>query len=114
MSFVHQELAAGRWHTLSFSEQMSNIGSEVERAIKWRSKNEGISRRAAERGLELLWLTIDDPGNRKRLRELTRVYEMLADYFWFKNNYSSTDDQWRRYFGAFTWAARVIKLQKKD
>lgn len=106
MSFVHRELAAGRWQTMSFADQMANIGSEVERAIKWRSKNQGISRRAAERCLELLWLTIDDHRNRGRLRELTRLYEMLADHFWFENSYSSTEDQWRRYFGAFAWAAR--------
>jgi hypothetical protein len=31
MNFVHKELAAGRWQTLSFMEQMANIGSEVER-----------------------------------------------------------------------------------
>jgi len=109
VSFVHAELAAGRWQALSFAEQMANIGSEVERAIKWRTKDEGISRHAAERGLELLWLTIDDVRNRTRLKELARLYEVLADHFWFENSYSSTDQQWHRYFRAFNWAARVAQ-----
>lgn len=37
MSYQHAELAAGRWRTVSLMEQLGNIGSEVERAIKWRS-----------------------------------------------------------------------------
>ena len=37
----HQELASGRWRTLSLLEQMANIGSEVGRAINAREqKNE--------------------------------------------------------------------------
>lgn len=111
MSFVHSDLASGRWQTLTFAGQMANIGSEVERTIKWRGRDDGISRRAAERGLELLWLTIDDPRNKQRLKELTRLYEALADYFWFENSFSSTDDLWRKYFGAFNWAARVAQRQ---
>jgi hypothetical protein len=35
VNFIHKELAAGRWLEFSFMEQMANIGSEVERAIKW-------------------------------------------------------------------------------
>jgi hypothetical protein len=31
MSHAHPELAAGRWNSLSFLEQMANVGSEVER-----------------------------------------------------------------------------------
>ncbi len=33
MSFQHKELFAGRWKTLPFVEQMTTIGSEVERAF---------------------------------------------------------------------------------
>jgi hypothetical protein len=38
MSYQHKDLAAGRWKRLSFVEQMANIGSEVERALRWRAK----------------------------------------------------------------------------
>ena len=60
-----------------------------------------------ERALELLSLTIDDKKNIKRLKELTRVYETLADYFVFENQYNSSDKLWQNYFFAFNWVARV-------
>lgn len=108
--YQHKELAAGRWSTFSFMEQMANIGSEVERAISWKNKgNQEYSRMAINRGLELLELTKSDTRNVKRLKELCRLYEVLADYFYFDNSYSSSDELWRKYFYAFNYAARVNK-----
>jgi hypothetical protein len=107
MSYQHKELAAGRWQTLGFMEQMGNAGSEVSRAIGWREKgNRDFSMRAVERALELLDLTIADARNRGRLRELTRVREVLVDYFYADNRYGSSDALWRGYFDAFARAAR--------
>lgn len=107
MSYQHKELAAGRWLRLSFLEQMANAGSEVERAILWKERgNADYSMRAVERALELLNLTIADARNRGRLRELCRVREVLADYFYADNQYGSTDELWRKYFFAFAFAAR--------
>lgn len=34
MTYQHKDLAASRWKTMSFCEQMANIGSEVERALE--------------------------------------------------------------------------------
>jgi hypothetical protein len=108
MDYQHQELASGRWNNLSFLEQMANVGSEVERTIKWKEKNNpAFSRRAFERTLELLDLTISDEKNKKRLRELLRVRETLADYFVFENSYKSTNKAWQKYFLAFGVAART-------
>ena len=107
MTAVHRELAAGRWFELSFVEQMANIGSEIERTIDWRGRSERNSAAAFDRSLELLDLTIADPRHRGRLRELTRVREGLADHFVFDNLYASTDESWRRYFHAFTYAAAL-------
>ncbi len=107
MTYQHKQLAAGRWFRLSFMEQMANIGSEVERTIIWRNKgNEDYSRRAFERTLELLDLTVADVKNKSRLKELMRLREVLADYFWFDNQYSSSDKLWRSYFYPFNFAAR--------
>lgn len=98
------------WRNLTFFEQMAHIGSEIERAIVWRSKgNDRYSRKAVERGLELLFLTIDSPQNEKRLKELTRLRETLVDYFLGQNQYGSSDDLWRKYFYAFNYAARLNK-----
>lgn len=107
MTAVHRELAAGRWFELSLVEQMANVGSEVERTIAWRGRNERNSAAAFDRALELLDLTIADPRHRGRLRELARVREVLADHFAFENRYGSTDESWQRYFHAFAYAAAL-------
>ena len=41
MSYYYQRLS-NRWQKLSFFEQMANIGSEVERAINWRGKDNDL------------------------------------------------------------------------
>lgn len=98
-----------RWERLSFVEQMANIGSEVLRAIDWREKNKEYSKMAFERALELIDLTINDKKNhtRGRLKELLRIREVLADYFYFDNIYKSTDKSWQNYFLAFNYAANI-------
>jgi hypothetical protein len=104
----HKDLGAGRWNELSFCEQMANVGSEVERTILWKAKgNPDYSIRAFERALELLDFTIADVKNRKRLKEIMRVREALADHFFFENEYRSTDVSWSDYFYSFNYAARV-------
>ena len=40
MRFQHKELSQGKWQKMSLIEQMANIGSEVERAINWKNKND--------------------------------------------------------------------------
>ena len=107
MKQQHQQLASGRWKELSFFEQMANIGSEVERAIKWKNKNNAdYSRQAFERALELLDLSIRSEKNKQKLKEMTRLREVLADYFAFENNYKSSDQKWQNYFYGFNFAAR--------
>ena len=106
MKYQHKELAGGRWFKFSFFEQMANIGSEVERTIIWRDKNKEYSVKAIERALELLELTVEDIKNRSRLKELNRVRESLIDYFYFDNQFASSDKLWQNYFYAFSYAAR--------
>ncbi|MBI4652345.1 hypothetical protein HY745_13935 [Candidatus Desantisbacteria bacterium] len=107
MNYQHKDLADGRWFSFSFPDQMANIGSEVIRAINWKNKNNpAYSKQAFERSLELLYLTIADTKNKKRLRELTRLYEVLADYFAFNNEYKSSDKLLQNYFLAFNYLSR--------
>ena len=111
IEYQHKNLASGKWKELSFFEQMANIGSEVERVIKWRAKNSDYSQMAFDRALELLDLTVLDDKNLPRLKEILRLREVLADYFQFDNIYGSSDKKWQNYFYAFNYAARrrVIK-----
>lgn len=106
MSALHTQLTEGRWQSLSLIGQLANVGSEVERAIKWLGKGRiDLSTNAVHRGLELLELTIADPRHRRRLKELTRLREALLDYFFGPNEFGSSDYAWSRYFNAFGMAA---------
>ena len=107
MNRQHKELAAGRWRKLSFLEQMANIGSEVERALRWQAKqNPDYSRKAFERALELVDLTLDSVSGRARFKELARMREAIVDYFAGSNQFGSTETSWKRYFLPFAYAAR--------
>ena len=108
ITYQHKNLANGEWCKLSLIEQMANIGSEVERAIKWKNKGkEAIAYNAFTRALELFDLTINDDKNSKRLKETTRARELWGDFFTGKNIYKNTDKSWRKYFYNFNFAARI-------
>ena len=107
MTYQHRDLAAGRWKELPFLERMANIGGEVERALKWREKNNAdYSQKAFERALELIDLTLEHSRERSRLKEISRMREALVDYFCGANEFKSTEVSWRKYFAHFTYAAR--------
>ena len=107
MGYQHKHLAAGRWKELSFPEQMANIGSEVERALNWKAKrNDDYCRKASFRALELIDLTLDSLKSFPRLKEIARLREAIADYFFGTNQFKFTDKDLRKYFFNFTFAAR--------
>lgn len=108
---LHQELTKEKWQKLSFFDQMANIGAEIGRAINWAAKDVVKSEASFERGLELLDLTIEDTKNRDKLKELCRLREMLADYFYFENIYSSTAKNWEDYFYSFNYAAALTRFE---
>ncbi len=105
----HKTLKPEKWFSLRLCEQMANIGSEVERTIIWKKKgNKRYSTLAFERALELADLTKEDPKNRDRLKEICRMREVIADWF-FDNEYKSTDESLQKYFYAFNYYARLQK-----
>ena len=107
MSVQHKGLAGGRWLKLTFLEQMANIGSEVERALNWKTRNNPeYSRQAFERALELIDLTLAGLKNFPRLKEIARVREAIVDYFAGENLYNSSESSWKKYFLCFAFAAR--------
>lgn len=104
----HRGIAADRWWTFTLAEQLGNVGSEVSRTLKWRSRNPQIADGAMARALELIDLTLDDPRHRSsvaRLREICRVREVLLDFLVGPNQYGSTEVTLQRYFDAFAVAA---------
>lgn len=103
----HKGLTSGHWNKYNIFEQMANIGSEVFRAISWKTRDKKLSLSAFYRALELFDLTINDRKNKKYLKEICRAREVLVDYFVGDNEYNSTDEQWQKYFYSFNWAARI-------
>lgn len=68
------------WVTLTLAEQLGNIGSDFERAVRWKQKNQPeFFRSTATRLLELLDLTlVDRRWHNHRLKELARVREEVC------------------------------------
>ncbi|KKS97515.1 MAG: hypothetical protein UV73_C0008G0035 [Candidatus Gottesmanbacteria bacterium GW2011_GWA2_43_14] len=106
---LQKKRLARRWFKFSLIEQMANIGSEVERAIKWKEKGKAeIAEAAFFRALELLDLTINGVGrDEAKLKELCRAKEFFCDFFIGKNQYYQTKEMWQKYFYHFTYAARL-------
>ena len=105
---VHETLAGGRWRRLTILEQMGNIGSEVERAI--RAHDAGRQDRfehALERALELFDLTAaDDRWRGARRREILRAREEFCRLFFDPEPPVGSAEGLKRYFLAFAIAAR--------
>lgn len=103
-----------RWKSMTFVEQMANIGSEVGRTAKWVQKAKpAIAEGAFVRALELIDLTLkfgrlDSPYRGNMLKELCRVREL------FCGAYESSDVtllKWLdKYFGDFALAQRRLAV----
>ena len=107
MTRFHQNLHQGKWDKLSLVEQMANIGSEVSRTIIWKEKDQENAKKSFYRTLELIELTLKDSKNLTKTREVSRVKEMLVDWYLGNPLYKSTDEDWQKYFLQFNLAARI-------
>lgn len=108
MNFIHTELAAGGWAKYTLMEQLGNVGSDVDRAIRWKEKgNEEYFQKAVDRAMELMDLTIMDKRWKKSLKELCRARESIVDYFLGKNEYGSTAESLSKYFYHYALAAQA-------
>ena len=103
----HKELAAGRWAEMPLALQMLNIGSEISRANRWKSKgNQNQVERAVFRALELIDLTIDAQRGKHSLKEFARMRETVCDYYLGENIYNSTGEIIQRDFDMFMPGAK--------
>ena len=108
MTPYHPELAAGRWLILSLANQLGNVGSEYERALSWKERGDKDRfEHAFARLLELLDLTITDPRwKNHRLKELTRLREVICDELYSKAPEFGHETDLREYFLYFGILAR--------
>src|SRR3990167_5666678 len=109
MTRFHQTLASGGWQKLSLVEQLANVGSEISRSAHWETNDQDHCRQAFDRALELLDMTIGDDRWRGRLKELTRLRELLIDAFLGGETYGSRLADFSQYFFDFALAARCNK-----
>lgn len=105
----HAALARGGWQRLSLIEQLGNIGSEVNRALRFRDKDKKAFDDAVERALELFDLSISDKRWRGRLKEITRARELFCASLYEDNEYKSSLKDMDEYFYQFALAARLAK-----
>src|SRR3989442_12055780 len=111
MELLHPTLANGRWHTMTLAEQLGNVGSEYERALRWKEKgNAKYFEGALARMLELLDLTIVDPWwKNHRLKELCRLREFICDELCNEVREYPDPRDLRNYFYFFAYTARKDK-----
>ncbi len=105
---LHTDLAASRWAALSLAEQLANVGSEVERALRaWDAKRADRFDHAEARALELFDLTAADERWRgPRRREILRVREEFCRLFHGDDPPSGSARGLQEYFLQFAALAR--------
>ena len=108
LSPAHPSLAAGRWNSLSLVEQLANVGSEVERAIRAHAQGRPDRfDRALERALELFDLTATDPRwSLHRRREVLRAREQFCRVFFDETAEPDLSSYLAKYFLQFAVATR--------
>lgn len=107
MAPTHDQLASGRWHSLSLIEQPANVGSDVARAARWHGKDQQCCEQAFDRAVELLDLRIADQRWKGRRKEATRARELHCDTMFGGETYGSDLASLDRYFFYFAMAARA-------
>ena len=113
---LHRHAAAEGWARLELVEQLGNVGSEVERAI--RAHEAGRANRfesALARALELFDLTAADPRWRgHRCQEILRAREEFCRLFFDPDVPPDSARGLSRYFLGFAWAARALHYHRQS
>ena len=107
------EMARGDWITLSIAEQLANVGSEYEHALRWKERHdEEPFQHAFGRMMELLDLTIADPRwQNHRLKELTLLKEFIIDELCNEVRKYPDPRDLRKYF---RWFASLADKQQSE
>jgi len=91
-----------KWFNMTIGMQISNVGSEVARAIRYKNKNDEQKKiNFCNKAIEFLEIIEQDPKNAHRKGELDFCIEELKDYFLGENYYNTTDEMLTKYYDAF-------------
>jgi len=95
------------WHGKTLAWQLGNIGSEILRAINREKIGDMLGRKnALERALELIDLTLSDTRHFQRLKEITRLRELVAANYIENDYYQVTLNDLQNYLLPFAVLAR--------
>ena len=98
----YEEKTDARWFSMPIGVQISNVGSEVNRAIRWKNRKEPQkAENFCKKAIEFLEIIKRDPKNVHRRGELDAAIEELRDYFLGENLFQTTDEVLTRYYDAF-------------
>lgn len=90
------------WFAMPIGVQISNVGSEVHRAISWKNRGDvQKSNSFCMKAIEFLELMKKDPKNCYRKGELDCCIDELKDYLMGENIYNTTEEQLIKYYDAF-------------
>ena len=96
-----------RWSKFTLFEQMAHIGSEIERARICDDKNDAPMRqRAIVRAFDLIDVSLQDLRWRKRLKEICRLREFLADHYDQTHEYQVSLKDLEDYCNQFAFVIR--------
>ena len=108
MTLLHGNDIVLTWQKMSLESQLGNIGSEFERALRWKEKKQQpMFEKATKRMLELFDLTLaDSRWQNHRLKELTRAREVACAELYGDNELSGNPEGLKKYFLQFAIVAR--------
>lgn len=99
------------WHNMTLAEQLGNIGSDYDRALRWKTKgNAKMVEGALTRALEQIDLSLSDPrwaGPRRR--EIARLRDEVCQEIMAGGINTTSARQLQRYFMSFAIADRRQK-----
>lgn len=97
-----EEWKHNRWFILLYEIQISNVGSEVHRAIRWKNKGDNIKKKnITNKAIEFLQYMIEDPSNKDKIEEIEFRITQLIDYFMGENYLDTTDEELIQFYDSY-------------
>lgn len=105
MNYIHGQETAKTWLKMPLESQLGNIGSEFERALKWKTSGQADRfQNAAGRMLELFDLTMNDRRwHGPKLKEIARAREIACAELYDSDEYKRDPESLKKYFLQFAF-----------
>ncbi len=105
------EFSKEHWNTFTLAQQLGNVGSDFDRAVKWREKDKpALFMNAASRALEQLDMTLTSPRlHGARRREIARVREVVCEELFGETGKMGLEKQLSKYFFSMASLAQAKK-----